>query len=379
MKTLYNIFVTYLIISLYLTIGGLMFKLHKLAMFIAVGALVIMVKPTTAEAALVPSNILTITLDNFYDIPDETGEAGNESIEEKIINTRGFAQVSGYVFIKSDASDDAANVGKLYDNAVATILSKKNDWFKIKSGSITGYVKAGYMVTGEKAEAIAKKVGKKTAVVNVSSLKIRSKATTTSSVLGNVRKGNQLTVVDDTKGWVKIKTKNNTYGFISKKYIKINITYATAVSVLDTAKNNQSQNENNSNTSNTTSSSSNSVITSTGSKIAVYAAKFVGNRYVWGGTSLTRGTDCSGFTQSLYKSFGISIPRTSRAQATGGTRVSINNLKQGDLLFYSKRGTINHVGVYIGNGKVISASSPSTGIRITAYNYRKPVKAVRYY
>ncbi len=359
-----------------------MFKVHKLAMFVAMGAMVFSFKPTTAEAAIVPINVLTINLDNFYDIPESNDEdAVSDSSEANFIkNTMGFAQVSGYIYMKSDASDESANVGKLYDNASVMVLSKKNDWYKIKSGSITGYVKTGYIVTGEKAEFIAKKVAKKIAVVQVSSLKIRSRATTKSSVLGTVKKGTQLAIVDDLTGWVKIKTKNNTYGFISKKYIKINTTYDTAVSVEEQSKNNQSQNDKTSSAGNKNSTNSTkSVTTSTGSKIAVYATKFVGYRYVWGGTSLTRGVDCSGFTQSLYRSFGISIPRTSRAQATGGTRVSISNLKQGDLLFYSKRGTINHVGVYIGNGKVISASSPSTGIRITAYNYRKPVKAVRYH
>jgi cell wall-associated NlpC family hydrolase len=112
--------------------------------------------------------------------------------------------------------------------------------------------------------------------------------------------------------------------------------------------------------------------------IVEYALQFEGNPYVWGGTSLTRGADCSGFTQSVFRDNGISIPRTSRIQATGGKRVSIDNIEPGDLIFYEKRGTINHVALYIGNGKVISASSPSTGIVIKNYDYRQPYKAVSY-
>lgn len=112
--------------------------------------------------------------------------------------------------------------------------------------------------------------------------------------------------------------------------------------------------------------------------IVKYALKFEGYPYRWGGTSLTKGTDCSGFTQGVFRAHGINIPRTSRAQATGGSTVSLNALKPGDLLFYKKKGVINHVALYIGNGKVISASCPKKGITISDYNYRKPCKAVNH-
>jgi len=112
--------------------------------------------------------------------------------------------------------------------------------------------------------------------------------------------------------------------------------------------------------------------------MVAFAKQFLGNPYVWGGESLTYGTDCSGFTQSVFKDHGISIPRTSKAQAAVGRTVSLDSRKPGDLIFYRKYGTINHVALYIGNDKVISAGSPSTGIRITEYNYREPYKAVSY-
>lgn len=112
--------------------------------------------------------------------------------------------------------------------------------------------------------------------------------------------------------------------------------------------------------------------------LVAYALQFEGNPYVFGGTSLTKGTDCSGFTQSVFRDKGIPIPRTSRAQAAGGRAVSFEKIKPGDLLFYKKNGIINHVALYIGDGKVISASCPSKGIQITEYQYRKPCKAVSY-
>jgi len=108
-----------------------------------------------------------------------------------------------------------------------------------------------------------------------------------------------------------------------------------------------------------------------------YAKEFLGNRYVWGGTSLTKGADCSGFVLSVFAKYGVSLPHSSRAQANMGTSISASELKPGDLVFYAKGGTINHVALYIGGGQVIHASSPKTGIKISAYNYRTPKKMVR--
>ena len=108
-----------------------------------------------------------------------------------------------------------------------------------------------------------------------------------------------------------------------------------------------------------------------------YAKQFIGNPYVWGGTSLTKGADCSGFVQSVYKHFGISLPRSSREQVNVGTKVSMAEAKPGDLVFYAKGGTINHVAIYIGNGQVVHASSPKTGIRISNVNYRTPASVKR--
>lgn len=113
-------------------------------------------------------------------------------------------------------------------------------------------------------------------------------------------------------------------------------------------------------------------------EIVEYALQFKGNPYVMGGTSLTKGTDCSGFTQSVFKSKGIKLPRTSREQAKGGKNVSLNSLKPGDLIFYTKNGQINHVALYIGKKKVVHASNPKSGIKVSKYDYREPYKAVSY-
>jgi cell wall-associated NlpC family hydrolase len=128
----------------------------------------------------------------------------------------------------------------------------------------------------------------------------------------------------------------------------------------------------------TTSKKSNTGSSTLCDEIVAYALQFDGNPYKWGGTSLTGGTDCSGFTQSVFKNNGISIPRTSRSQAANGRKVPLEDIEPADLIFYRKNGIINHVAIYIGNGKVISARSPSKGINVSDYNYRKPYKAVSY-
>ena len=119
---------------------------------------------------------------------------------------------------------------------------------------------------------------------------------------------------------------------------------------------------------------------STGEQIVAYALQFVGNPYVWGGTSLTDGADCSGFTQSVFAAFGIYLPRTAEEQAYGGgTPVDLGSLQPGDLIFYSDGGYIGHVSIYIGNGQVVHASSPSTGIIVSDRSYRSEASAMRYY
>lgn len=114
-------------------------------------------------------------------------------------------------------------------------------------------------------------------------------------------------------------------------------------------------------------------------EVLQYAKKFLGNPYVWGGTSLTNGCDCSGFAQQIFANFGYTLPRTSRQQAKAGTRIPVQEAKPGDLLFYQREsGFIYHVMIYLGDGKVIHAGSEATGILISDFNYEKSTEfAVR--
>ncbi len=364
-----------------------MFKINKLTTFLIVGALAFIGKAAVVQASETPVAGIAVVLDEFYNNADATDEvAVNNLLEEiKIQNSLAFADVSNYVNIRDKASEEGEIVGKLYDNAVATILDKEDGWYKIKSGSVTGYIKGEFLVTGEKAVSIAKEVGNRIAVVNTTTLKVRKEASTDSIVLTLIAIGDDLKVTKELDGWVEVQLEENSFGYVSMDYVILQTSYEEAVSIEEEQQrlaeeeaNLQSQNASNVTSGNSASSGSYNISGSTGNSISDYAIQFIGNPYVWGGTSLTNGAACSGFTQSVLRHFGISIPRTSRSQATGGTRVSLENIRPGDLLFYAQGGTINHVAIYIGNGKIVAASTPATGIRISNYNYRTPVKAVRY-
>jgi cell wall-associated NlpC family hydrolase len=185
-----------------------------------------------------------------------------------------------------------------------------------------------------------------------------------------VPEGKVLKVKKQSANWVKVTVGGKT-GYVSAKYVKISTKFKKAVPVND-------EKSSASVAKLSTTTTELSKVYTFRKQVVEYAKQFNGNPYLWGGTSLTNGADCSGFTQSVFKDNGISIPRTSRTQATSGKVISIKDVQPGDLIFYASSGRINHVALYIGSGKVISASSARSGIRITNYNYRSPYKVVSY-
>lgn len=331
-----------------------------------------------------------------------------------------IAQVDNYLNIRNKASEDSKIVGKLYKDGVGTIIKEKDGWYKIESGSVTGYVKADYVLSGEEAQKKADEVGDRLAIVTTTTLKVREKAKKDATVLTLVGEGEVLPVKKESKNWVKIKTDDHS-GYVSLEYVELYTENEQAESieeerarlereeeakraeeeearrqellaqqrtVSNTSTTHTSGNSTSSSSSNSSSSrpsstvgsssqTSDSTTTSTGNKslgqqIANYAVQFKGNPYVYGGTSLTNGADCSGFVMSVFRNFGISLPRTSGAQGSSGRRVeSISQAQPGDLIAYT-----GHIGIYIGNGKLIHASSPRTGIIISDVNYR-PIKSIR--
>ena len=380
-----------------------------------------------------------------------------------------ISHVSNYVNIRSEANTSSSIVGKIYNNCAATILAtvdgEGGTWYQIQSGSVKGYIKSEYFITGAEAEKIAKNVGTVYVTVSADGLKLREQPNMNSVVLTTLSKDSEYLEVKEDGDFIEIQVDESLSGYVHKDYVTQRVEFKQAVSVEEekqkaeeaarikkeaddaiakveelkkesgqstenkdtpstsigmiaqnpnvdngTTKeqtNQSSQGSTSQNTGNTAgpgSNSSNGSSTSTGSStgtsgsyqstqngpgsavydsavrtaIVAYAKQFLGNPYVYGGTSLTNGADCSGFTMRIFEHFGVSTGRTSRDQASNGKQISLSEIQPGDLLFYASGKTINHVALYIGNGKIIHASTSKTGIIISNAYYRTPAKAVTF-
>jgi uncharacterized protein YgiM (DUF1202 family) len=269
----------------------------------------------------------------------------------------GIADVeSGNLNIRAIAAEDGKMVGKLPKNAACEVLDSDGQWAHIESGSVEGYVSCDYLLTGIAAKRRAQELASTMAIVNTDSLKVRAEANTDSEVITMVPYGEELEVAEVDGDWVKVYV-DDEEAYVSAEYVEISSELATAITMTELLYGQG--------------------VSDVRVDLCQYAKEFLGNPYVWGGTSLTNGADCSGFVLSIFKKYGVSLPHSSRAQANCGTTISVSEVQPGDLIFYGKGSTINHVAIYIGNGQVIHASSPKTGIRISNMSYRTPVKAVR--
>ncbi len=268
----------------------------------------------------------------------------------------GIANVDNNLNVRAAADESAKLVGKLPKDAACEILSIEGDWAHIQSGKVEGYAKMDYLLTGVDAKLKARELVKTVAVVTTDALKIREEPNTECGVLTLVPEGEELEVVEELEGWIKINLDDEDY-YVSADYVNVTDKLDTAITMTELLYGQG--------------------VSDLRVDLCQYAKQFLGNPYVWGGTSLTKGADCSGFVLSVFKNFGYTLPHYSGSQANSGTKISVSEVEPGDLIFYGKNGTINHVAIYIGGGQVIHASSPSTGIRISSYDYRSPLKAVR--
>lgn len=323
----------------------------------------------------------------------ETPEAATaESAEEELFRNLVIAQVRSCVNVRSLPSESGEILGKLYNNSVGTFIQEEDGWYLIKSGSVTGYVKAEYCVTGEDAVDIARSVGTRIATVTTQTLFVRTEPTTESSILGMVPEAEELLVLEETEGWVKVDVEEGT-GWVSTDYVDLHSEFVQAESKEEeaarlakeaedrrkaqaaaAAKVSKKTNSGSTTASDTQGSTSYSVGEGSemGVAVAEYGLQFVGNPYVWGGTSLTNGADCSGFVMSVYANFGVSLPHSSAADRSQGYAVDgLANAQPGDLICYS-----GHVALYIGNGQIVHASNKKTGIIVSQADYRK-ILAIR--
>lgn len=264
---------------------------------------------------------------------------------------------SGNLNIRQEASTDSEVIGILTNHNACELLEDAGEWYKVTSGKVTGYVNKQYLVTGDEAEAIAEQEIKTVATVNTETLNVRAEKSTEAEVLSQVGNSEAFTVNSVADGWVEISV-DDSVGYISQDYV-------TLAQALPTAKTIEQVKYGDG-------------VSDVRASVVSYALQFVGNRYVWGGTSLENGVDCSGFTMRILGKYGISLPHSSKAQPSYGTKISASEAKPGDLFFYGSGRSISHVAIYIGNGQIVHASNKRDGIKVSNAYYRNPICVTRY-
>lgn len=339
------------------------------------------------------------------------------------------AQVNHYVNVRQEPDTESEILGKLYDKSAATVLETTEDgWYRITSGNVNGYVKAEYVVVGD--EELARSVGTRLATVTTTTLFVRTEPTTEAKVLTMLPDGDDVVVTDEsTEGWAKVSTADGD-GYVALDYVTLSTEYIHAESKAEEearlareeaerqaaaraaeearkareveaaraaaeqeaasrAVEKQEAKKSGAGSSSGSSAGSSSggsagsssgssagqsaqTASSNGQAVVDYARQFLGNPYVYGGNSLTNGTDCSGFVKGVYAAFGINLPRTSSEQRSVGYAVSLSEIQPGDIVCYS-----GHVGIYAGNNTLIHASNEKTGITLTSPVTYRSVLAVR--
>lgn len=288
-----------------------LFLVTFLGLTVSPGISVMAADGDTAEAAKMPGVGIEAVLKDFYSqnreikaedylVPENKGEYLDMA----------FANVTSFLYVRSEPTKESEYVGKLYPGYAAKITGPVGEWTAVESGDVTGYVKTEYILTGAEAQTYAENL--------VTEAQQEGKEEAEAFTYAVSRKSEEAQMTQEVQG-------------------NVQQTETTEVSAQPA---------------------------SNGQVIVDYACQFIGNPYVWGGTSLTDGADCSGFVQSVFAHFGISLPRTTYDQINAGVEVSYDQAMPGDLICYD-----GHIGIYIGNGQIVNAQNPEQGIGISPATY----------
>ena len=288
-----------------------LFLVTFLGMTVSPGISVMAADGDTAEAAKMPGVGIEAVQKDFYSqnreikaedylVPENKGEYLDMA----------FANVTSFLYVRSEPTKESEYVGKLYPGYAAKITGPVGEWTAVESGDVTGYVKTEYILTGAEAQTYAENL--------VTEAQQEGKEEAEAFTYAVSRKSEEAQMTQEVQG-------------------NVQQTETTEVSAQPA---------------------------SNGQVIVDYACQFIGNPYVWGGTSLTDGADCSGFVQSVFAHFGISLPRTTYDQIYAGVEVSYDQAMPGDLICYD-----GHIGIYIGNGQIVNAQNPEQGIGISPATY----------
>lgn len=349
------------------------------ATFLAAGAILFGANTLTAKAETytysIPVAGVSVALTEYLEEQQSAESAVSASLTERSIPTveavatnaqalkfinenyknLGIANVNTSLNVRVSPVNGKV-IGRIPAGGACEVLEETNGWFKIKSGEVEGYVSGNYLLTGNLAIERAVKELSSIATVNVSGLNMRKSASTSSGVVKVLKRNTAVKVLKDLGEWLKI-THNNSTGYVYAKYTEQEYKLAEALT-MDEIKYGKE-------------------VSDLREQVVAYAKQFVGNPYVYGGNSLTKGTDCSGFVKLIMAHFGITTPRTATTQYNAGKKISVAELLPGDLIVYGDK-QIEHIAIYIGDGQVVHASNVKTGIKYSKYNYRKIWGCVRF-
>ncbi len=339
---------------------------NLVALFIA-GLFIIQTPLTVANAAVVDGEVslggITAALNRYYESVSETGTDTTELFSVLFVapENLALANVTSVLNIRRTPSASSGKVGILPPYGACIVESVENGWAKITSGGVSGYVDASYLIMGEEAAKIAKEIASLYAVVNsdVSALNVRKQPSTSSRKIARAVANERFLVSQEVvinkddataKVWVEVFLKDNEddtqVAYVCSDYVTFSyeLVWATEYTPYGPG------------------------VSDLRVSICDYASQFIGTKYVWGGNSLTKGVDCSGFVKQVYKYFGYTTPRVTRDMAKKYESISISELQPGDLIFYGIKADnyINHVGIYIGNNKIIHSSTNYEGVAISS-------------